>query len=216
MELKTGALQAAKESLYYTGMASFNFEQDVASRIFGSPLPLEALRGVLSPFMGLEQTEGWSPLTVFAEQTTGGDGEEDNREDGFLEASDDSVENEFVSQRGQRFAQLMEDVLVALDNRPYVLLSEIIESFDRHAEGFRWLEHRVFYDFWLILHQRSPIRSRLMRSDEVEKPTGMEKAISMLGNRTMFITERPGILRVNDRYSIQEMKISWGDRENAI
>src|SRR5690606_22978723 len=75
MELESSALRAAKESLYYTGMNAFNFEQDIASFLFGTPLPVEAMKGVLAPFLKLEQTKVWSPLTVFARQQLSGQDE---------------------------------------------------------------------------------------------------------------------------------------------
>lgn len=211
MELKTGALQAAKESLYYTGMDSFNFDQDVASLIFGSPLPLDALRGVLSPFMGLEQTMSWSPLTVFAEQSIAGDGEEGNREEAFLDTGDPHAMDEFVQQRGKRFAELMQDVLDIWGDQPFVCLSDVIEYYKRHPVKSHRLEQRVFYDFWLILHQRSPLRSHTPQMDGKTQLTGMEEALVLLGNRTLIVMEEKHILQINDRYAIQEMKLLWGD-----
>lgn len=211
MELKSGALQAAKESLYYTGMDSFNFDKDIASLVFGSPLPLDALRGVLSPFMGLEQTAGWSLLTVFAEQNITGDGEADNRDEGFLELADGDRADEFVHRRGTLFTALMVDLLDNLSSRPFVRLSEQIEWYKQQDEKAYWLDSRAFYDFWLILHQRSPIRSKSLQGDEESKPSGMEEAMRLLGKRTLLVEEEYGMIQANERFSIQEMKLLWGD-----
>ena len=120
MELKTGALHAAKESLYYTGMNSFNFDQDIGSLLFSSPLPLEGLRGVLSPFLDMEHILAWSPLTVFAQQNIAGDGEEDNREDGFLTLAEDNRGDEFVQARGKLFVLLMQELLDLLEEQLHV------------------------------------------------------------------------------------------------
>lgn len=49
IDLKNSALQAAQESLYYVGIDSFNFDQDITSRVISAPLPLEATKGVLVP-----------------------------------------------------------------------------------------------------------------------------------------------------------------------
>ncbi|MEI7025327.1 replicative DNA helicase [Paenibacillus sp. y28] len=216
MELKTGALQAAKESLYYTGMDSFNFDQDIASFIFGSPLPLVALEGVLSPFMGLEHMAAWSPLTIFAEQNIAGDGEEDNRDEAFLEAADPDRAGAFAQQRGRLFAALMKDMLEVLRTRTSVYLSDILNLYRQDSERALWLDKRAFYDFWLILHQRSPIRSKPLQPDVEERPTGMEEALRLLGDRTLVLVEEQGILQVNDRYAIQEMKLRWGDVDDAL
>lgn len=66
--LKTSALQAAQESLYYVGIDSFNFDQEITSRVFSSPLPLESTRRLIEPFLYLEKQESWYPLTVFSQQ----------------------------------------------------------------------------------------------------------------------------------------------------
>lgn len=216
MELKTGALQAAKESLYYTGMDSFNFDKDIASLVFGSPLPLEALRAVLSPFMELEQSASWSLLTVFAQQNITGDGETENRDDGFLELAPDERMNPFVQLRGALFTELMTDLLKKLDNQPCVRLSEQIDWYRQREEQGSMLDNRSFYDFWLILHQRSPIRSKPLQQEEDSKPTGMEEAMRLLGNRTLVVEEEPGIIQANSRFSIQEMKLLWGGADNGL
>ena len=47
LSLKNTTLITAQESLYYTGLHSFNFDQDIVSYIVSTPLPLEAMKGVL-------------------------------------------------------------------------------------------------------------------------------------------------------------------------
>lgn len=218
MELKTGALHAAKESLYYTGMDSFNFDQDLASLVFGSPLPLEGLRGVLSPFLGLEQTASWSPLTVFAEQNMSSDGEEEQRDHGFLDMADEDMPNEFVQQRGKLFAVLMADLLQLLDKQPSVRLSELIESYRSDEAKEEVIHYRAFYDFWLILHQRSPVRASMRQEQELDaaKLGGMEDALRMLGNKSLRIEEEREIIRASERFSVQEMIVSWGDASDDV
>lgn len=208
MEMKNGALLAAKESLYYTGMDSFNFDHDIINLLLGSPLPLEAMRGVISPFMGLEQHSGWSLLTVFAEQNIKADGEEDNSEDHFLEAGDERLQEPFVQWRGSLFRLLMSFLLERLKAQPSILLSEIIEAAKHDDQMERLLCHRAFYDFWIILHQRSPIVSAHgMEHNEEHKSSGMEEAILLLGQHTLIVSEALGIIEVNSRYAIQDMEL---------
>jgi hypothetical protein len=38
------------------------------SNIISTPLPLEAMSGVLRPLLKVEENQFWSPLTVLAEQ----------------------------------------------------------------------------------------------------------------------------------------------------
>jgi hypothetical protein len=217
MQLKTGALHAAKESLYYTGMDSFNFDQDVSNFIFGSPLPLESLRSVLSPFMGIEQMTGWSPLTVFGEQNISGDGEEDNRDEGFIEPDEASAVDVFVLQRGKLFTRFMEDLLeMLLEQQNVIKLSELIEMYREDETKQQMLEVRSFYDFWMILHQRSPVRSSKLQDDESTKLNGMEEALGLLGNKSLIIEEENEMIQVSERFVIQEMKVSWGGVTNDV
>ena len=55
--LKTSALESAQESLYYVGIDSFNFNQEITSRVFSSPIPLSETRTLIEPFMYLEKTK---------------------------------------------------------------------------------------------------------------------------------------------------------------
>lgn len=68
LSLKNTTLVTAQESLYYTGLHSFNFDQDIVSYIVSTPIPLEAMKGVLHPFLKVEQNVFWSPLSIFKEK----------------------------------------------------------------------------------------------------------------------------------------------------
>ena len=68
IDLGTSALAAAEESLYFTGVDSFNYEQEVTSRMFSSPLPVKAARRLVEPFLELESSEVWSLLAIFMPQ----------------------------------------------------------------------------------------------------------------------------------------------------
>ncbi|MGF7046024.1 hypothetical protein J2T13_000486 [Paenibacillus sp. DS2015] len=217
MQLKTGALHAAKESLYYTGMNSFNFDQDISSLLFGSPLPLESLRSVLSPFMGIQQMTGWSPLTVFGEQNISGDGEEDNVDEGFIEPNEAAATDVFVLQRGRLFTSLMIDLLeMLIEHQREIRLSEFIEMYERDETKRSKLEIRSFYDFWIILHQRSPVRAGQLQEEESTKLNGMEEALGLLGNESLLIEEESEIIQASERFVIQEMRVSWGGVTNDV
>lgn len=51
IEMKTTALNAAQESLYYVGIDSFNFKEQITSKLLSIPLPLEASRNLAAPFL---------------------------------------------------------------------------------------------------------------------------------------------------------------------
>lgn len=214
MDLKNQALHSAKESLYYTGLSSFNFEQDVAGVVFGLPLPLEAMKGIVSPLMRLEQMRSWSPLTLFAEQNIIGTGEQEPREEGFLEAADEESGLQFAVQRGAFFAEIMELLIQELVEKSEIELHQFIEWIGEHGQS-QWLERRSFYDFWLILHQRSPVLA-LAIDQGADNKTGLEEVFGLLGNRVLVVHECSGIVETGKRYQIQNMKLKWGDVHNGL
>lgn len=217
MQLKHSALHAAKESLYLTGMNSFNFDQDLVSFIIGSPLPLEALRAVLSPFLKLEQQQSWSLLTVFGEQNLTRDDEGERSEQGLLEEiTSEDMHDEFTLQRGHIFADFMAELLKLLEGEPEIHLSTLMEGYrDDDTKRF-WLERRIFYDFWIILHQRSPITAIFMDHEQANPLVGMEEVFQQVGSRALVITEQSAVIRMNARYAIQEMTIRLEDSNNEL
>lgn len=68
INIKKTALVAAKESLYYIGVESFNFNKEIVSRIVSEPLSVNQVSALTKPFMYLEKSLVWSPLAVFFPQ----------------------------------------------------------------------------------------------------------------------------------------------------
>ncbi|MEC2346026.1 replicative DNA helicase [Paenibacillus barengoltzii] len=212
MELESSALRAAKESLYYTGMNAFNFEQDIASFIFGTPLPIEAMKGVAAPFLQLEQAELWSPLTVFAKQQLSGHDDGSVIEESLLALSEEEGNSSYMRKRTERFVQVLEALFRCYEklDRDEVRLSEFIAFLDLD-EAVDLKKERDFYDCWMILHQRSPIRPVMDDEEAGGSDQSLYEAIrSQLQGRTLIVQESEGILRVNERYSIQELIIRLG------
>ncbi|MDF2925151.1 MAG: replicative helicase [Paenibacillaceae bacterium] len=217
MELESQALRAARESLYYTGMTSFNFDQDIASFLFSTPLPLESLAGITAPFLKVEQHRGWSPLTVFAKHQLAG--EEDDRlsEESLLEIGGEQEESLFFVKRKGLFREVTELLLDFMERRAVheVLLEEFIASLQEGPRG-ALLTERDFYDYWLILHQRSPIRAADREALEGEAKDGLyEAVIEALSGRTLTLIETAGSIRAHERYSIANMIIRIGGEEDA-
>ncbi|WP_017729128.1 hypothetical protein [Halalkalibacterium ligniniphilum] len=199
--LKNTTLITAQESLYYTGIQSFNFDQDLVSRIVSGPLPLEALKGVLHPFLKVEENEQWSPLAILAEQNITEERDE-KVEQGFTEVNEEQAEDQYRKWLSQKYKELMKLFLEAYKAEKGGALSAFIDFLDEKDQSSIYAQ-RYFYDFWLILHQRSPIiRGRV---DEQEGKTLLGDALVLTGDRTLTIKEGKGIIQKVQRYSIQEM-----------
>ncbi|WP_079504797.1 replicative DNA helicase [Mesobacillus jeotgali] len=202
IELKNHTLKAAQESLYYTGIDAFNFDQDINAKIIGTPLPLEAMKGLLHPFLHVQQEQSWSPLTLFAEQNIREEREE-SVEFGFMEL-DDQKENNYQQILRKNYGHVMKLMLEALDEGKNQL-SEIL-TYIREKDN-PLLNQRFLYDFWLILHQRSPVSSGPIEREEDDASHIMDDALALLGSRTLLVFEKGETLHVTERFSIQEMEI---------
>jgi sulfur relay (sulfurtransferase) DsrC/TusE family protein len=210
--LKNTTLITAQESLYYTGIQAFNFDQDIVSKMISTPLPLEAMSGVLHPFLKVEENQVWSPLTVFAEQNISEEREE-RVEHGFIEVDRDETENPQRKLLMKKYKELMKIFLRAYKSNKGKNLSQFFDYLDEIGES-EWYEQRYFYDFWLILHQRSPIMKGEI--NEEEGKTLLGEALALLDNRILTVQEGNGLISRSKRYSIQELIISLEGEEDEL
>ncbi|MDR6553036.1 replicative DNA helicase [Paenibacillus qinlingensis] len=214
MVLKSHALGAAQESLYYTGLDSFNWDQDIASLIFSTPLPLETMKGVIAPFLPIQETKMWSLLTVWSEQNLLEDSTGQERDDTFLEIGGDSDEYRYQTMQKKLYKHLMELLLQMMEEQGQVEVKLFIAWLEMN-EDTRLLSERAFYDFWIYLHQRSPLQSVDMdQQHNEEQATLLEDMYALLGSRCLVVIEQGDIIQVNDRFSIQNMLISWGEQDD--
>lgn len=207
--LKNTSLVTAQESLYYTGIQAFNFDQDLVSNIISTPLPLEAMSGVLHPFFKVEENEIWSPLTVLAEQNITEDREE-RVEHGFIEVNQDESDDPYRNGLMKKYKELMQSFLQAYEEDRGKTLSQFLDYLDENGNSALY-EQRYFYDFWLILHQRSPIIKGEV--NEEEGKTLLGEALALLENRILTVQEGRGIVKRVERFSIQELIITLEEEE---
>lgn len=205
IELKTTALQAAQESLYYAGIDSFNFQKEITERLLSTPLPLAASRVLVEPFLGLERREEWSLLTVFARQRV-----ENSREtvkaENFLELLDEGERVREREKLRRNYRRIMELILEAMDERKNISLQEVVYYFQHHQQDYM-LNQRLFYDFWILLHQRSPLHLEVSEEERQESLLG--GVIELLQDRavSLVVLEKDQILNVTERYSIKNMEL---------
>ncbi|MEY8417483.1 replicative DNA helicase [Tissierella praeacuta] len=201
ISLKITALEAAQESLYFMGLESFNFKQEIVNRLISTPLPLESSRQLIKPFIFLEAQTSWSPISVFWEQRIGGEKDEEKICE-FAEPVDKEALNEFKEITIHNFKKIMEIILEILGDKKQIELSQVIEYMKLNHKYI--LNKRVFYDFWIILHQASPI---LIDGNE-ENHTGLFKEATkyLIGKcKSLKVVESNNILEINDRFKIKNM-----------
>ncbi|KIO65789.1 hypothetical protein B4064_2480 [Caldibacillus thermoamylovorans] len=210
--LKNTTLMTAQESLYYAGMQSFNFDQDLVSRVVSAPLPMDAMKGLLHPFLKVEENRTWSPLTVLAEQNLVEEREE-KVEYHFLDVNDDNTNDPYRLWLTKKYGELMELFLQSYENNGVRTLSGFFAYLEN--QGMEEIYHqRYFYDFWLILHQRSPVHHG--NEDETSGKTVLGEALSSLNGRVLIVTERNIIIQKVDRYSIQDMTFELEGTDDGL
>lgn len=208
LSLKNTTLVSAQESLYYTVLHSFNFDQDLVSYIVSTPLPLEAMKGVLHPFLKVEENQFWSPLAVLEEQNITEERGE-RVEQGFIEVEEGSSDDPYRRWLMFKYKELMYLFLEAYKHNRGHTLSQFMDYLDEIGQSHIY-EQRYFYDFWIIMHQRSPIQNGEMQEEEGNTLLG--DALALLGTNILDVQEGQGVIQKYERFSIQEMIITVSEQ----
>ena len=163
IELGTSALAAAEEALYFSGIDSFNFDNDIANRFFATPLPLPASRRLIEPFLPLAGAVTWSPLDVFAPQRLERI-ERAGRQDDFPDtALAMEQENRQRANIQQHYALIIDDLLTCLAGRTELPLAEFVTFEAQQRPSI--LDEKQFYVFWMLLHRRQLLRLENVAGD---------------------------------------------------
>ncbi|MGO1369495.1 MAG: replicative DNA helicase [Senegalia sp. (in: firmicutes)] len=207
--LKTKALEAAQESLYYIGIDAFNFEQEILGELISHPLPLESSRTLVKPFLSLEKAEIWSPLIVFDKQRITKEDREENIRNFSELISDEEVKKDILILQ-KNFAKIMEYILIFMKDKTKISLEEFVNHIKK-SENKDILNERVFYEFWLILHQKSPINIEL---NEDKSENIFKDVVELLYKRVnkINVIEDIGIVKGNERYSIKNMILTLEEK----
>lgn len=193
MQLKNKALEAARQALFSAGIQSFNFDQEIVSRIVSSPLPGEAVKGLVHPFTHLHQQRTWSLLALFfTQRLQRSDQEEEEVAYPEMEEEDD---HQYTLQQEENFRIIMEHVIKIMDHKDSMELKDMLELLPPNV-----LQYRSFYDFWLLLHQRSPVSRGLGEGKHV-----LDKALTLLGDDRIEVVEKKEILQITEQYALQNM-----------
>ncbi|OIJ17189.1 replicative DNA helicase [Anaerobacillus alkalilacustris] len=203
IQLKTTALHAAQEALYYVGIDSFNFKQEITTALVSKPLPLEASKRLVEPFLTIEQSETWSPFIVFSEQRIETkDGLE--RTNAFDDLSLDELQQIENDEVRQIFGDLMSLIVKLMGDKKEITLKEVVDELA--VEHSDWLDKRIFYQFWYVMHQRSPIT---YENTEESNEAVFEKVLELMKHQftRIEVVELREIIRVTKRFSIQNMTL---------
>ncbi len=199
IELKTVALESARESMYYTGLASFNFKNEIVTKIVSTPLPIEINRLFVNPFLTMEKAKLWSPLTLFARQRTVSD-EKENMPREFLEVAEE-VDDEILLLRQDRYQFILFKILEVMDDNNSSTLSYIYENIDKKN-----IDIKDFCDFFIIAHQFSPIHIKTVVNNEKHI---FSKAFENFNKEELIVNELEDTVFIDNNYLISDMNIEF-------
>lgn len=205
-QLRNTAIATAQESLYYTGVPSFNFEKDIVTTILAKALSPDLMKGVMQPFMKIEQNPQWSLLSVLDGQNIIEErGEEEAS--AFPEAVDELAKEEYRKWLGEKYRQLIKRFVSDYEQAKINTLEDWMDLLQETDPDI--LSKRYFYSFWLLMHQVSPLQDKAIAGHESE--TLLQFVVSELDSKQLKVTELPDSLHYVDKYSIQNMAISVTD-----
>lgn len=200
--LEKSALQAARESIYFAGVEAFNFNQEVTNMIFSLPIPAEEVRILCSPFLFLQRAKDFNLLRIFAEQRL-----ETTREvitDTFAEPMNDKEYIDYLRIASIRFERFMSLVLSYMEGRKEIELGEIIAK--AAARNTEILDDRGFFDMFIVLHQKSPLRIGYTGDEKMAALfSGIQKALYQY--KSITVAEKTDILEIKNK-RIQNMLLT--------
>lgn len=208
--LKTEALNAAQQALYFIGIDSFNFQQDITSHLLSKPLPLWSARVLVNPFLMIENKKQWAPLSVFAKQRI-----EKDTDKLVAKAFLNTLSEEEISKQKEvitsNFKTLTKYMLEAMGTQKEITLETLcIFMRERYPHI---LAERLFYDFWIILHQKSPLDTKQI--DEKSLLSGIGEVLKGKA-RYLKVIEHEGTLYEAERFRIRNMRIVLEERIDGL
>ncbi|GIP37914.1 hypothetical protein J31TS4_11940 [Paenibacillus sp. J31TS4] len=202
--LKNKAIDAAKQALYSVGLQTFHFDQEIVSRLVSSPLPPVAAQGLASAFTSLACHQSWSLLSLFDRQRSVSVNQESTSH-AYPEEDDEQEEQNRLTQQ-RNFSLIMRHVLEAMGNEREIQLKELQKKLPAFI-----VNHRSYYDFWLVLHQRSPAAWEADREGDL-----LDGALSQVQGDLMIVTECEDTIQASARFTIQNMLIIRREKEHEL
>ena len=156
----------------------------------------------------------WSLLTVWAEQNLLEDGSGQERDDKFLEIGGDSDEYRYQTIQKKLYKLLMEQLLHMMEEQGHVELKPLFD-YSKVSEHAKLLDRELSMIFGSICIKEAPFgRWIWIQQQNEEQGTLLEDMYALLGSRCLVVIEQQDIIKVNDRFSIQNMLISWGEQDD--
>ena len=164
-------------------------------------MPLTVSKILIEPFLPLQRQKIWLPTNVFQRQRI----EKANEESKirlFAEGVSEEIANKDKYKIQTYFSEIMKVVLEILDGSSVTTLDELCKKMQEKCPAF--LSQRLFYDFWIILHQKSPIVLMEIETDDLLY--GIKEVLNNTTNH-ISVKECDGIVSPMKRFVIKNVVI---------
>lgn len=150
IELKTKALEAARESMYYVGLSSFNFKQEVIGKVISEPMPFMETKLIAKPFLGMRKAKVWTPISLFAKQRII---KKDNalKLNEFLEFAK-TINKAELEERKKVFKIVFSNIYKHIQANKSTKVSSLIVQMNPDLSKMKEV-----YEMLVLMHQLSPI-----------------------------------------------------------
>lgn len=207
IELKTKALEAARETMYYVGLSSFNFRQEIVGKVMHEPIPFMETKLMAKPFFGMSKAKIWTPISLFAKQRILRK-EYEVKISEFLEIGDEENKEE-LEVRKRLYKILFTNILSCLGEETEITLKELVGILNPQLSKVKEL-----YEMFIIMHQLSP-----MTVDEItaQKEHIFSEAMAQLSDKALIIeVDELGKERVEvDGIQVSNMRIRIAHNDGA-
>lgn len=184
IELKTKTLKAARESMYFVGLTSFNFKSEIVGKMMNDPIPFMETKLMAKPFLRMGKAKVWTPIALFAKQRVLKKDHE-IKFDEFLEYA--SVQNrKELEERKIIYKIVFSNIYKEILEGKKVKLSEL-----RRKINPELVEMKEVYEMMILMHQLSPIDVDLVKD---QKEHIFSEAMGLIKKRKQIIQ----ILEVKD------------------
>jgi hypothetical protein len=204
IELKSTAIDSATESLYFVGLKSFNFDQEITGKLMTKPLPFESSRLFVNPFLKTSKFQTWSLLTVFEGQMVES-GNDKIKHHEYVSVDDNEEVSLDRKQQQAIYKYIFERIVNLMGDRKEVTIDELLSNTENEFLGTR-----EFNDFFIVLHQLSPINLNEIMSSKEHVFAKAFETISQK-NKVIKAIELEDEITFDESYYIKNMKLIIGE-----
>jgi len=210
IDLKTTALEAASESLYYAGITSFNFDAELARKITTLPIPFEESKQVARPYLGIETFVTWSPIAVFAPQLK--ESTHKSKHDLLFAQVKGEGQSSQLFERKKNMQEVLYLLHSGLKRMQSLGMTRVsVKDLIEECKYPEYMDTREFCDVWMMLHQLCPLNTtQFLQQQEHVLFDGIQRYFS--DTHYIYAQELEEEIDLGEHYSMKNIEF-WTEAE---